>query len=124
MATFTIRHIYNDAISKTLGEARALKWGQMKSKKTSRIPPDQDSHNLHMERVNYRVHIQLNYDKSDIPPDPTNHGWTIKEGKCVAVRYNKGALPRSLHELTMHRNDDEAETNNDFCDSDSDSGSD
>ena len=48
MATFTIRHIYNDKISKTLGEASALKWGQMKNKSTSRIPPDLDSHSLHV----------------------------------------------------------------------------
>ena len=46
MSTFTIIHIYNDKISKTLGEARTLKWSQMKGKSTSYIPPD-----LHVRRA-------------------------------------------------------------------------
>jgi len=122
MATFTIRHIYNDTISKTLGEARARKWGEMKNKSTSRIPPDPDSHNLHVTRVNYQVYIQLNYDKPDAPPNPTNHGWTMKDGRCVSVRYTHDALPRSLHDLveqeqTLLHDDDEAESNDEVCDS-------
>ena len=122
MATFTIRHIYNDKISKTLGEARALKWGQMKNKSTSRIPPDLDSHNLRVTRVNYHVFIQLNYDKPDAPPDPTHHGWTLRNGRCVPVRYTKDALPRNFNglledEQTLVHDDDGDETNYDDCDS-------
>ena len=77
ITTLTVRHIYSDKINHILGEARALKWGQMKRKSTSRIPPDPDSHNV--IRVNYQVYIQVNYDKLNAPPDPTNYGWTSRQ---------------------------------------------
>ena len=129
MTTFTVRHIYNDKISKALGEARALKWGQMKIKSTFRIPLDLDSHNLHVTRVNYQVFIQLNYDKPDAPPDPTNHGWTLSNGRYVPVRYTKDALPRNFggfleDEQTLVHNEDGDETNYDDCDSGANSGED
>ena len=35
LAHLNIRYLYNDKLSKSVGEARALKWGQMKRKSTS-----------------------------------------------------------------------------------------
>ena len=101
----------------------------MKNKSTSHIPPDPDSHNLHVTRVNYQVYIQLNYDKPDAAPNTTNHGWTMKDGRCVSVRYTHDALPRSSHDLVEQEqtllHDDGAESNDEVCDSGaSDSGSD
>lgn len=99
MAHFTIRYIYNDKVSKTLTDARALKWSQMKRKSTQRIPPDQDSHDLKVARVNYIVHVLLNYAKPDAPPSPLIHGWTMNDGKCEPVRYTRAALPKTLNDI-------------------------
>ena len=40
---FTVRVMYNDKNSKSLNEARANKWKQMKNKGTLRLPPEYDS---------------------------------------------------------------------------------
>ena len=81
--------MYNDKVSKSLGEAKALKWGQMKKKSTSRIPPDMDSFQLYVARVNYQTYLHLGFDKPDAPSSPT-------------VRYTKEALPRSL-DAVLHQ---------------------
>ena len=120
MAHFTIRFIYNDKASKSLGDARALKWSQMKRKSTSRIPPDQDSHNLHVTRANYQVYVLLNYDSAAAPPSPINHGWTMKDGQCVPNRYTQPALPNNLNEII----EQQLQSAMDIDDSDSDELSD
>ena len=61
LAHLTIRYMYNDKVSKSLGEAKALKWGQMKKKSTSRIPPDMDSFQLYVARVNYQTYLHLGF---------------------------------------------------------------
>ena len=73
-------------------DARALKLSKMKRKSTLRIPPDQDSHELKVARVNYQVHMFLQYDKPDCPIPPS-----IMDGQCVLVRHTQTALPRSLN---------------------------
>ena len=60
---FTMKFIYGDKLNKTLAAARASKWNSMKTKSTQRIPPDQDSHDIHVKRVNYQAKVLLNYDK-------------------------------------------------------------
>ena len=82
-----------------MGEARAVKWKKWKKKSTSRLPPDNDSHILKVTRVNYQVYLFLNYDKPDAPPSPLNHGWTMKDGQCVPIRYTKPSLPPALRNL-------------------------
>ena len=44
LAQLTIQYLYNDRVSKSFVEARALKWSKMKS--TSSILPDMDSFKL------------------------------------------------------------------------------
>lgn len=70
----------------------------MKSKSTPCIPPDPDSHNLKVTCVYYQVYSQLNYHK----PDPTHHGWTLKNSRCVPVRNTKDTLPKKTF-LKMSR---------------------
>lgn len=81
---FTLQHVYNDKKSQSLAESRASKWKKMKKKSTQRLPPDEDSHDLRARRVNYQCYIYRSYSRKDAPPSPSNHGWTITEGKiCI-----------------------------------------
>ncbi len=105
MAMFTIRYIYDDKLSTSLGDARAKKWKQMKKRKsTLRLPPDRDSHDLKTTRANYQAYVFMNYDKAEAPPSPLDHGWTLDNGSCIPVRHSRPALPMHLHEA-MRRKD-------------------
>ena len=77
----TIKSVYNDNKSKTLADARASKWKIMQKKSFSRLPPDEDSHYQHTRRVNYQSYVYLHYMNNDALPSPTDHGWSIQEGK-------------------------------------------
>ena len=59
-------------------------------------PPDRDSHNLKIQRVNYQTYLFLNFYKKDLVPCPLNNGWTLDNGKCVPLRYSKPPLPKDL----------------------------
>ena len=85
-----------DKSSKTLAEARAKKWEGMKRKSTLRIPPDTDSHNLKVTRANYQAFIMLNFMNPDAPSSPLQHGWSLREDKCLPIRYSQPALPQRL----------------------------
>ena len=43
MRQFVLRKIYDEGCCETCGKARASKWCKMKKKRTSRLPPDEDS---------------------------------------------------------------------------------
>ena len=120
MAKFTVKFIYNDAISKTLGEARARKWALMKRKSTLRLPPDQDSHDLKVTRGNYQTYMLLNYHKVDPCPPPLGHGWELINGFCLPVRYTKPALPIHLSVITREKEQDDSteEASEESCSSD------
>ena len=110
-----------DKISTTLGDARALKWNAMKKKSTVRLPPDKDSHDLKMARVNYQTYVWLNYDQADGPPLPYDHGWIRHNGACMPLRYNKPALPRDFEELQRYQSlpqDDDDDSSDSECESD------
>ena len=77
MEQLTIKYVYGNKVSRNLSEARAVQWTKMKKKSTQRIPPDKDSHALHVQRVNYHAYIWLNFDKPDPPVSPLDHGWYI-----------------------------------------------
>ena len=103
MTKFTIKFIYGDKLNKMLAVARALKWNSMKTKSMQRIPPDQDSHDLHVKRVNYQAYVLLNYDKPDPPPSPLNHGWILVEGRCQPLRYLNPPLPKNLSDAAVEQ---------------------
>ncbi len=105
MTQFTIKFIYGDKLNKTLATARASKWKAMKTKSTQRIPPDQDSHDLHVKRVNYQTYVLLKYDKPDPPPSPLNNGRILVDGRCQPLRYLKPPLPMNLSYATMETSD-------------------
>ena len=93
MSRFTIRYIYNDKVSKSLAEAKTKKWNAMKRKSTQRIPPDQESHDRNVTRVNYHVYTLRHYHEPDVLPSPLNHGWRLSGGLCAPIRYTQPALP-------------------------------
>ena len=59
-------------------------------------PPDKNSHDLKVARVNYQTYLLLNYDKLGPFESPLNHGWTLEDGSCKPIRYNQPALPLQL----------------------------
>ena len=118
MEMFTIRYIYNDNVSKNLAEARANKWRQMKVKAMQRLPPDPDSHALHVARLNYQVYTLFKCNEPGSPPDPCGHGWTLVDGMCQPQRFAAPSLPTYLRhictaaeELKTHAEDEDAYSN-------------
>ena len=93
----TIKMVYNDKRSSTLTEARTSKWNTMKKKSFSRLPPDEESHSLHAERVNYICYVNFNYMCKEALSSPKDNGWTIQDGKCYPLRYNKPALQSHVY---------------------------
>ena len=125
MEQFTIQYIYNDKESTTLAEARARKWVAMKNKSTLRVPPDTDSHAVKVTRANYQTYILLNFMSPDLSPSPLQHGWCLKVGKCVPIRYTLPALPNTLRtrcSMTATDCTQESDTESDINSDDSDAG--
>ena len=123
MEQFTIQYIYNGKESTTLAEARARKWVAMKNKSTLRIPPDTDSHAMKVTRANYQTYILLNFMSPDLSPSPLQHGWCLKVGKCVPIRYTLPALPNTLRtrcSMTATDYTQESNTESDINSDDSD----
>lgn len=120
---FTIRVIYNDRNSKSLSEARATKWKQMKNKGTLRIPPDSDSFEQRLKRANYLSYIWFNYYRPDAPNSPLTHGFILKTGDIVLLLHTLSAMPENIKELFHNLSDNELDasfTDSDSCDSDFD----
>ena len=96
MALFTIRYIYGDKVIKTLGQARALKWKNMKRKSTLRILRTETLTTGKSRECYYQTYLFLNFYKKDLVPCPLNNGWTLDNGKCVPLRYSEPPLPKDL----------------------------
>ncbi|KAL8563361.1 hypothetical protein ACOMHN_008200 [Nucella lapillus] len=89
MKSFVLSSIYGESADATCRQARASKWHKMKRKSTFRLPPDDDSLNLHVERTNYITYCQLHYNLF-------GHSWELVDGKCRPVRYTQPPLPQQL----------------------------
>ena len=98
MKTFVLSKIYALSDVVNCGQARVSQWHKLKKKSTIRLPPDDDSLGLHLERVNYITYCQLNYNLLE-HPSPIGHGWEILNGKCRPVRHTLPPLPQQL----LHR---------------------
>ena len=95
MREFVLSVIYNNDADMTCGQARAQTWHKMKRKTMSRLPPDEDSLSLYMERTNYLYYCQMHYNLTE-HPSHIGHGWQILNGKCRPVGHTIQALPRML----------------------------
>ena len=119
----TIQYICNDKESTTLAEARARKSVAMKNKSTLCIPPDTDSHAMKVTGANYQTYILLNFMSPDLSPSPLQHGWCLKVGKCVPIRYTLPALPNTVRtrcSMTATDCTQESDTESDINSDDSD----
>ena len=60
-----------------------------------RLPPDNDSLNLHKLRADHLAYIQRHAELRN-HPSPIGHGWKMMNGHHRLVRYTKGDLPAVL----------------------------
>lgn len=95
MKAFVLSIIYGESADVTCGQARASKWHKLKKKCMIRLPPDDDSLNLHIERTNFIAYCQLHYNMLE-HPSPIGHGWQLVNGKCRPVRHTLTPLPQQL----------------------------
>ena len=66
-----------------------------KRKSIPRLPPDNDSLELHCMRANYLAYIQKNYSLKD-HRSPIGYGWQLIDGKCRTLRFRFPELPDTL----------------------------
>ena len=52
MKAFVLSNVYKKRANATSGHARAFKWHKLKKKSIARLPPDDGSLDLHVERTN------------------------------------------------------------------------
>ena len=104
MKAFVLSIIYAESPNVSCGQARASKWHKLKKKCTIRLPPDEDSLDLHLKRTNYLTYCQLHYNLQE-HPSPIGHGWELVNGKCRPVRHTLPPLPQ---QLTPHVCSDES----------------
>ena len=81
---FVFSIVYAESADVTCGQARASKWHKLKKNCMIRLPPDEDSLDLHVERTNYITYCQLHYNLQE-HPSPIGHGWELVNGKCRPV---------------------------------------
>ena len=122
MRQFVLRKTYDEGCCETCGEARASKWCKMNKKRTSRLPPDEDSLNQHLERSKFISYYQLNCQLIE-QPITVGHGWDIINGKCRPVRHTCAALPSSFDKCNPP-DDYDSESSSDGSESDPEDSSD
>ena len=110
MKAFVLSVIYAESADVSCGQARVSKWHKLKNKSTIRLPPDDDSLNLHMERSNYLTYCQLHYNLQE-HPSPIGHGWELVNGKCRPVRHTLPPLPQ---QFTPHDCSDESSSDDEM----------
>jgi hypothetical protein len=67
----------------------------------------------------------LNFMNPDAPSSPLQHGWSLREGKCLPIRYSQPALPQRQRDARTNRTvDSDTDSDTSDCNSASDSDSD
>jgi len=112
MKAFVLSKVYAESADVTCGQARASKWHKLKKKSMIRLPPDDDSLDLHVERTNYITYCQLHYNLLE-HPSPIDHGWEILNGKCRPVRHTLPPLPQQLIPCDCSDENSDESTSND-----------
>ena len=118
---FVIRYVYGDTKSKTLGDARAVKWRSQKKKSTLRLVPDLDSLRPHLERANYLAYVQKHYQLQS-HPSPIGHGWHLVNGLCLLVCSTQPPLLLSIPLPKNLQSENNSDDSSESEDSDFDGG--
>ena len=84
LKVFVRKYVYNDSRSDTMPQSRSSKWRTQINKSVSRLPPDNDSLELHCMRANYLSYTQKNYYRTS-HPSAIGNGWLVVDGKCRAL---------------------------------------
>ena len=108
MRKFVLSKIYGEDFP-TCAEARASKWNKLKKKKTSRLPPDEDTLVQHFKKVNYLAYCQIHFSMKQ-HPSPIGNGWEVINGKCRPVRYMKGPLPDGFEPVHVNENNNNSDS--------------
>ena len=127
MEQFLLTKIYGCTPGLSCGEARAEKWRKQKKKNTLNLPPDSDSLDYDLQRVNYLTYIMKNFHLKE-HPTPIGRGWELINGSIRAIRFSKPALPneaiQSPLQPQLDNANEESEAGDDTdteCDSEFDS---
>jgi len=104
---FGICYVYGDAKSRTLRDARAVKWGAQKKKSTIQLVPDSDSLRLHLDRTNYVAYLPKHYHVQS-HPSSIGQPWNLLNGPCVLTSSTQPHFPS----MPLHTKP-EAEKNSD-----------
>ena len=96
LKVFVRKYVYNDSRSDTMSRSRSLKWKTQINKSVSRLPPDNDSVELHCMRANYLSYTQKNYYRTS-HPSAIGNGWLVVDGKCRTLRSRNSEIPTTLN---------------------------
>ena len=123
---FVPKYVFGYTKNTQVAQARALKWQKRKRKLTSRLPPDDESLELHCMRANYLAYTQIHHSLIN-HPSAIRHGWNMVNGKCHAVRYRIPTLPSNLlvePVQALCNSDIDEDSDNESCNSKFDTDSD
>ena len=76
---FVLRYVYNDKKSLNIPESRSLIWRRMNKKSAQRLSPDEDILRGHIQRCNYVIFMNLNYNSPCAIESPSYHGWISQD---------------------------------------------
>ena len=96
LKVFVRKYVYNDSRSDTMSQSRSLKWRTQINKSASRLPPDNDSVELHCMRANYLSYTQKNYYRTS-HPSAIGNGWLVVDGKCRTFRFRNSEIAATLN---------------------------
>ena len=107
---FTIKYIYNDNTSKSLGEMRMKKWKGMKKKKNfAGLGIDEDSHINRSKRVQFVVNCMESFNTDSDDENPLLNGYQLNsELRCVPLKYTKDPLPQDILSFLSSSNVDDS----------------
>jgi len=116
---FVICYVYGDTKSRTLRDARAVKWRAQKKKSTIQLVPDSDSLRPHLDRTNYLAYL-LKHDHLQSHPSSIGHRWQLVDGLCVLICSTQPHFP-SMPLPTKPEVEKNSDSNGKRVDSDSNS---
>ena len=79
-----------------MSQSCSLKWRAQINKSVSRLPPDNDSVELHCMRASYLSYTQKNYYRTS-HPSAIGNGWLVVDGKSRTLRFRNSEIPTTLN---------------------------
>ena len=120
MKRFVLWKMYGENTD-SCAKARASKWKKLKKKSMTRLPPDEDTLNHHLDRTNYLAYCLKHFELVEHPP-PIRHGWEMVNGRCRPIRHTALAISEiNRTEISVTTDsDDESSTEYEYGESSND----